>query len=348
MVVIAELEQQGPIMQSAAPAHRKRLMDIDRAKGIAIFLVVLGHISIPGVEPAWMADTRGLIYSFHMPLFMYLSGFVFFYTKAQFKTGDAYPSFFVNRAERLLIPFFVFGVILISGKYVAGQFVFIKDYKGYFSSYYYMFFETSQSPVISIWYLFVLFVYTIITPMLFRLAGGRLLPLIALALLMHYLPYFVDVSDDFYFDRIMKFYIFFLVGGLAYEKFDVVGPILRRYSLLWALIFFALLFLLAGTEYRYLPVGLASMACVHGYTLREHPTSDRALEYFGEHSFVIYLLNTAFIGVCQAVFLKAGMPREWFILLVFAALICGLFGPILLKKALQWSAPTRRLGRMMT
>lgn len=335
-------------MQSAAPVHRKRLVDIDRAKGIAIFLVVLGHIGIPRIEPAWMADTRGLIYSFHMPLFMYLSGFVFFYTKSQFKAADAYRSFFVNRAERLLIPFILFGVILISGKYVAGQFVYIKDYKSYISSYYYMFFDTAQSPVISIWYLFVLFVYTTATPILFRLTGGRLLPLIVAAVIMHYLPYVIEVSDNFYFDRIMKFYIFFLVGGLAFQKFDMVGPLLRQYSLLWAALFFVLLFLLAGTEYRYMPVGLASMACVHSYTLNEHPRSDRALEYLGDHSFVIYLLNTAFIGLCQAVFLKAGVPQGWFILLVFVALFCGLFGPIALKAALQWSAPTRRLGRIIT
>jgi fucose 4-O-acetylase-like acetyltransferase len=348
MVATAILKLQGSIMQAAAPVHRKRLLDIDRAKGIAIFLVVLGHIGIPRLEPVWMADTRGLIYSFHMPLFMYLSGFVYFYTKSQLKTADAYRSFFLNRAERLLVPFILFGVILISGKYIAGQFVYIKDYKGYFSSFYYMFFDTTRSPVISIWYLFVLFVYTVATPLLFRVTGGRLLPLIILAVIMHYAPYVVDVSDNFYFDRIMKFYIFFLVGALVFEKFEVAGPLLRQYSPLWAVIFVVLLLLLSRTEYRYLPVGLASMACVHGFTLNHHPKCDRVLEYFGDHSFVIYLLNTAFIGLCQAVFLKAGMPREWFMLLVFAALVSGLFGPIALKMALQWSAPTRRLGRIIT
>ena len=51
----------------------QRDITIDFLKGIAIFLVVLGHLfPVPPVS--------NFIYSFHMPLFMFLSGCTFFYS----------------------------------------------------------------------------------------------------------------------------------------------------------------------------------------------------------------------------------------------------------------------------
>lgn len=48
----------------------KRIDWIDVAKGVGIFLMVMGHTSMPDAVNRW-------IYSFHMPLFFLLSGLVF-------------------------------------------------------------------------------------------------------------------------------------------------------------------------------------------------------------------------------------------------------------------------------
>jgi fucose 4-O-acetylase-like acetyltransferase len=50
-----------------------RLQYIDRLKGLAIILVVMGHI-IGFSQPEDGINT--FIYTFHMPLFMFLSGLV--------------------------------------------------------------------------------------------------------------------------------------------------------------------------------------------------------------------------------------------------------------------------------
>lgn len=52
---------------------KERDLSFDIAKGIAIFLMVIGHTSIPKIANTW-------IYSFHMPLFFFVSG-VFFNLK---------------------------------------------------------------------------------------------------------------------------------------------------------------------------------------------------------------------------------------------------------------------------
>lgn len=92
-----------------------RFEEIDVMKGIAITLVVLGHIL------AWFYDdflnrieTMSFnevalwkyIYSFHMPLFMFVSGFVVFnpYKKYSFSQIS-------KRSISYLIPLLVFGVL---------------------------------------------------------------------------------------------------------------------------------------------------------------------------------------------------------------------------------------------
>jgi acyltransferase len=71
-----------------------RIKFIDLAKGIGIFLVVMGH----SMEPR-----SAFIYSFHMPLFFLLSGY--FYRYESFKTT------LLGKINRLLIPFYFFSVL---------------------------------------------------------------------------------------------------------------------------------------------------------------------------------------------------------------------------------------------
>lgn len=53
----------------------KRIVWIDNAKFLGIYLVILGH-SIPASEEEY-SIIRNFIYAFHMPLFVFLSGFLY-------------------------------------------------------------------------------------------------------------------------------------------------------------------------------------------------------------------------------------------------------------------------------
>jgi len=69
--------------------RKPRLDDVDSAKGLAIFLVVLGHISGGVSFPPnsdWYILLNRAIYQFHMSFFMFLSGLVFFYTYRPIRT----------------------------------------------------------------------------------------------------------------------------------------------------------------------------------------------------------------------------------------------------------------------
>lgn len=50
--------------------YGERLDHIDACKGIGILLVILGHTNVPSI-------VHTIIYSFHMPLFFIISGYLF-------------------------------------------------------------------------------------------------------------------------------------------------------------------------------------------------------------------------------------------------------------------------------
>lgn len=79
--------------------NQKRTRWIDVAKGIVIILVVLGHTSIPKYIEQY-------IFSFHMPLSFFLSGYLFNHKKYK-----GYCEFIRKKACSLLIPYFIFSVI---------------------------------------------------------------------------------------------------------------------------------------------------------------------------------------------------------------------------------------------
>ena len=81
------------------PGTRARLTDLDRAKGLAILLVVFGHL-VPQEDPAgvtWYDPIRIAIYLFHMPFFMYLSGYVTFWSGAATMPLDRWPRLCMRR-----------------------------------------------------------------------------------------------------------------------------------------------------------------------------------------------------------------------------------------------------------
>lgn len=79
--------------------YKDRDLSFDIAKGIGIFLMVIGHTSLPKFASTW-------IYSFHMPLFFLVSG-VFFNPE---KYREWY-GFFVAKSKTLLIPYFLYLIV---------------------------------------------------------------------------------------------------------------------------------------------------------------------------------------------------------------------------------------------
>ena len=115
-----------------------RNTSLDNVKTFLVLLVVLGHVIQSGYSSESINFDESLlfqvIYSFHMPLFMAVSGYLFDWEK------PASPKKYLV----LLIPFFSWGII---NAYIDGA-TFFQMYE--------VLFELITKPDSGLWYLFVL------------------------------------------------------------------------------------------------------------------------------------------------------------------------------------------------
>lgn len=77
---------------------KERIVWLDYGKAIAIYLVVLAHTAL--YKPA-----EGFIYTFHMPFFFFMSGYLFCYGKY-----PSYMAFVKRRFRQLIVPYVVINI----------------------------------------------------------------------------------------------------------------------------------------------------------------------------------------------------------------------------------------------
>ena len=80
--------------------NNKRLQSIDLLKAFTIFLVIMGHVANQwGKESVYSILSDKLIYSFHMPLFLTLSGLFLYKTLER-----GWLHLLTVRSRQLLLP----------------------------------------------------------------------------------------------------------------------------------------------------------------------------------------------------------------------------------------------------
>lgn len=159
--------------------ERNVLLDV--LKGFTIVLVVLGHsiqyVQINNFDEIFLFR---LIYSFHMPLFMFVSGYV------SFKTFDGSFKKLIKRFKSLIIPFWAW--FLFSFSFSALMFFF----KGEgMPSLMYSLKSVLKSPDYGLWFLWVLFLNYIVLFLSLKTSSRReeipmFIILIGINLFLHY------------------------------------------------------------------------------------------------------------------------------------------------------------------
>lgn len=122
---------------------KKRLEYIDQMKGFAILLVVVGHVfefSFRAQGEDYVSPWHDVIYSFHMPLFAFLSGL--------FIRGIDGVAMLRKLAERFLIP-----MIVIGGTYTLWRGLDLVEFMfhGYKFGYWYFLFLVSAYVIVTVY-----------------------------------------------------------------------------------------------------------------------------------------------------------------------------------------------------
>ncbi|MCC7281071.1 MAG: acyltransferase, partial [Acetobacteraceae bacterium] len=312
-----------PVAEGPGALRRKRgdrptgarRLDLDRARGFAILLVVFGHLmgrARPDGMDWYEAAFVGL-YSFHMPFFMYLSGYTAQLSGMAGLAPAAWPRLVGRRAQRLLLPFVLMGFVIVFGKYLAAAVMHVDaPPSGLAEGLYDAFWNTAESPVIMIWYLWVLFFVSLGALVLLNLPGlgGRLGQgsLLAVGLLL----FAIGLPPVMYLNKLADHAVFFAIGMLVAAFGERAMAATDR---LWPAALALLLALAAATVAGWidrrdalLVCGLAAVPALHGLVRRlDRGSSGTLLLFLGRYSMAIYLFNTIAIGLAKAALIRAGV-----------------------------------------
>ncbi|HYD58222.1 MAG TPA: acyltransferase [Burkholderiales bacterium] len=323
-----------------AERPRERLLELDAARGLAILLVVVGHVvarsnDMPAGN-AWYAVLKEAIYLFHMPLFMALTGITFALSLPRFRNLAEAGRFSMKRVERLFVPYVVFGLLIIGGKILAARYVHVDNPPGD-AALLNLVVKPTESGVTFLWFIYVLSVYLLFIPALFQVMGRRPMPLFLVAVALNFAgPW----PEEFMLDRVVEYLPFFAGGMLLWMERErwTRMPL----PALWALT--ALFLVLLALDAPKWSVGAASVLPALGWMQRLHGPAKRWLVALGLASLAIYLMNTLAIGVAKALMLKV-MPWHGVNFLLFFPVLtlAGVFVPMLVRAlAARYARPAAR------
>lgn len=262
--------------RSAQPA--KRIGWVDYAKGIGIFLVVLGHV-LRGLLPAILSPsplTQAIdqwIYTFHMPLFFFLSGLFIVRSAAK-----PLPTLVQDKLQTIAYPYFVWSLLQELLRIGSGQ------VDGDRVTALTQLWQILYQPVMQFWFLYVLLLMSLGFGVAYKLNVKPLGFLgIAVALLI---THFVGLN---------------------------IGPWGVLYQLRWHLIYFAVGAVLGSRQvlsqlYAVKPTGLA-LAAIGGFGAIGVAVSLGWLELAGKLEPSLSVLGFSFVGIAAVIALSAALER---------------------------------------
>jgi peptidoglycan/LPS O-acetylase OafA/YrhL len=274
---------------SQGASKKERLLFIDKASGIAILLVVYGHIFFPEtIATDWYIHSHKFIYKFHMPLFMCLSGYLVFMSTSSksITTKSEYLTFQKKKLYKFVPVYIIASAASILLDALYKHLPVAEIGRSVFNS----IFDPVHSSAVFVWYIYVLIGFYLVTPFLIRLKG----PILYLLLLFGFLLTNVSFSQLFCADLFAKYFFFFLGGGLIYFNKEPFLSFLKQHGKLITVLTLGIMVVdnLIGLIIPYQLVSIGAIISVLYISNLEWPAPiSKMFVAMGISSFAIYILN---------------------------------------------------------
>jgi fucose 4-O-acetylase-like acetyltransferase len=318
---------------------------IQSITGFGILLVVIGHAA--GVLPERIPEIAAtdtmyqiytqlhtVIYTFHMPLFFCISGFLYFHSGSNFKLG--WPAFLQKKTARLLIPYVAISTFVYPLKVLVSSFA-LRPQTLDLATYVNALIFPWQNPIVFFWFLPTLFVMLILAKCLIKkdktIVNDTVLLVAACVMFFVFKHQQLDgVLAFMNIGGVLHNFIFFLFGVYVSKYCD--GFVLKEKVSMWqALPFFLILPLVSLAEktpiilFLFAIFGTSfSLLMVKSYPLP-------IFETFGKYAYQIYLLSWF-----PQIFIRILFGQIWFVsiwLNIILSVTFGLLVPILVVKLLD-------------
>jgi len=324
-------------LQAIAPSSGHQRIDfLDVAKGVGILLVVMGHC-LGGLRAAEIVEEASLawfsfylIYSFHMPLFFFLTG-----SLVEIRVGAQPGRFLRTNVTRIAYPYFLWGLVQTIVQLLASGLITHPISQPPVELLIYMLW----APPAQFWFLYALFFLHLIA-LLTLLVGGRVLFMLVFSLVYASSAISPPVAS-FISSYVTGTNILFYVLGVC-----IGGPLIGwrghlaqpyAYTIIAAIVFFSAVWVGWTTgggldTYATLPAAFAGCGAVlllcRTDALRENPL----LGYLGRRALPIYVLHVMFVAGARIVLVKAFHLSSVDLILPIIFL-AGIAGPLVIDRA---------------
>lgn len=260
--------------QSIMQVHFKY---IDKLKGFAILSVIMGHFIIGGLNK--MGIVYEMIGSYHMPLFLFLSGMVVNVTNIRK---------LVIKTARFMMPMITIGTVCMLVNDISFSSFLGNSFKGGY------------------WYLYVLSVFYFLILMIGKINNEVVCIIISLSLYgcFYALNSFISKElNEFFCVWIMKQYWPFFIVGYFITKYKISQTIFSSdlvYAVAIVLYFISFSLWYNGMSFlNYLVSFSFILAALHFMFVRENRTSfvERQMEYIGARSLDVYIYHYFFYHI---------------------------------------------------
>ena len=308
----------------------KRLFHIEILQAFGILCVFLGHALRIYHDGGWyFHKTQTIlafdiidkfIYSFHMPLFMFLSGFLFYLNKDKIQNAWEYV---LKRVKRLLLPFYLAGFL-----YVLPMICFINPLDKSVGFYYTSFLTLDYTW--HLWFLIDLFILTLFF-VLYYFKFNKINKYVVLAVLIG-INLLATIGPSSCLARIPKFAIFFYLGCLFVENKDFIEKTLARY--IWVILsIFAVVEILLYFAYKNALIDLsgAVLAILFFYLLalklsQKTNGQNKVVSFLSVNLLSLYIIHEPIMALILKYF-KWGNNGNPFVvsgLMFFVSLLCSI------------------------
>lgn len=283
-------------------------------RGILALLVILGHVLTQlNATTTWdyliFNGIGQVIYSFHMPAFFAVSGFVSIkaiHCDALMMKMD----FILNKFKRLMIPYFIMGVLYLPFRIFLSKFA-----RNEFSLSEFPLIFVGHNPDGALWFLYILFILALITCIISTKRNIYVITTLAFLLFVFaatghaFVPEYKGCSsvliNVFAVLGKVETFLFFYVGGICLRlNYDRIYKILKDYSA--TILFFSIVLFIIGNVLRtglgmnvgYIITTLSGITMVWEIALitvgKEESHTSRWLNRMGDYSMDLYILGEPF------------------------------------------------------
>ena len=316
--------------------EKKKIDWLAVLQGFSMLLVVIGHITLTNKskDPTTpiASSIQAIIYSFHMPLFICISGWLFYYTCI--RKSKSYKDVIKSKFKRLGIPFIAFTLITIIFKFFFPQLMNRQLNSQELIDTFILF---RSNPLMEMWFIVVLFELMLLYSVYrFALKNRKGIAIISgLAVLC----YFYFPSCRYFFLHKTSEMLFFFIMGMVSCKYS-----LQRYLKgILPLIFTGVLFVVFNVLHLvYDAEGFISIisGILFSFSLCINIAEilPKLFSSFRDYTFQIFLMGIFFQMPIRWIYTHLG-NEMLFIPLWLVSMIIGVYAPTFIAKKIQAKAP---------